>query len=359
MKKVLLIAQNEAKAEEGTKVLSELGIAHIKRVYPGAKRYPRTLDAVVVFFTDASEANLCEDVIKRYAEAPIKVFLGSSEHAFAKKYKAESFKLADPKAAVAHMHKTYADLEDVMRKVFQSLDKDGNGQIDVQELKQLSKELSGRAMDQAEIEECMIDLDVNKDNKITFDEFKRWWLSGKQGLSRWMRRFLAWKLKTIKFLDAISGGVKEALEESKSDPTATELQTSNVSVNINKFEHAGMMLSAKLMVFSNPLKEELLRLRAIHNFKQENHFFVELAFTVKDTTVSEAVTKIDSFLTPLPSETRALFNVIQDGGRVAIGFVSAIPLQGTEPLDPILNQFQEEMKVDQDIEVILRTAVTP
>jgi len=29
----------------------------------------------------------------------------------------------------------------------------------------------------------MKDLDIDKDNKISFDEFGKWWLSGRQGLS--------------------------------------------------------------------------------------------------------------------------------------------------------------------------------
>lgn len=65
-----------------------------------------------------------------------------------------------------------------MSKTFQSFDKDGSGYIDINELKEVSKEL-GRPMDAAELEECMQDLDQNKDNKITYDEFKRWWLSGR------------------------------------------------------------------------------------------------------------------------------------------------------------------------------------
>ena len=42
----------------------------------------------------------------------------------------------------------------------------------------MSKEL-GKELDQGELEECMQDLDMNKDNKITYDEFKKWWLSGR------------------------------------------------------------------------------------------------------------------------------------------------------------------------------------
>lgn len=65
-----------------------------------------------------------------------------------------------------------------MNKIFHSFDKDNSGFIDINELKQVSKEL-GREMDQSELEECMKDLDINKDNKISYDEFRKWWLSGR------------------------------------------------------------------------------------------------------------------------------------------------------------------------------------
>jgi Ca2+-binding EF-hand superfamily protein len=57
-----------------------------------------------------------------------------------------------------------------MIKVFKNMDADGSGFIDVNELKDISKEL-GRPLDPAELEECMKDLDYNKDNKISFEEF--------------------------------------------------------------------------------------------------------------------------------------------------------------------------------------------
>jgi Ca2+-binding EF-hand superfamily protein len=65
-----------------------------------------------------------------------------------------------------------------MNKVFKSFDKDNSGFIDINELKDVSVEL-GRPLDAAELEECMKDLDQNKDGKISYDEFANWWLSGR------------------------------------------------------------------------------------------------------------------------------------------------------------------------------------
>jgi Ca2+-binding EF-hand superfamily protein len=52
----------------------------------------------------------------------------------------------------------YAQLDEIIRKAFQAFDKDNSGFIDINELQEVSKEL-GRQMDQAELEECLQDLD--------------------------------------------------------------------------------------------------------------------------------------------------------------------------------------------------------
>jgi len=65
-----------------------------------------------------------------------------------------------------------------MLKCFTALDKDGNGFIDASELRTISKEL-GRELDSAEADECLKDIDINKDNKISFEELSKWWLSGR------------------------------------------------------------------------------------------------------------------------------------------------------------------------------------
>jgi Ca2+-binding EF-hand superfamily protein len=51
----------------------------------------------------------------------------------------------------------------VITKVFKSFDKDASGFIDIKELAEVAKEL-GRPLDAAELEECIQDLDTNKDN---------------------------------------------------------------------------------------------------------------------------------------------------------------------------------------------------
>lgn len=86
----------------------------------------------------------------------------------------------------------------------------------------MSKELSGKSMSNAEIEEIMHDFNRTKDNKITEKQFKQWWASGKQGLSPMMRNLIGAKLSTIQFFDSISENLKKSLDESVANAGAAQ-----------------------------------------------------------------------------------------------------------------------------------------
>jgi len=116
-------------------------------VFPGTKSFPRHFDGVCVFHFEPSEVNFLKDVLTRYQEAPIKIFLGKSPFDKPEQYKAKSFTHDNFMAAIQHLQSEYKSLEEVMLKVFQSFDADKSGFIDIHELKQVSKELSGKAMD--------------------------------------------------------------------------------------------------------------------------------------------------------------------------------------------------------------------
>jgi hypothetical protein len=90
MKKVLIIARNQASAEAGEKLFAAPGLT-VRKVFPGAKRVPRHFDAVVVYHNDANEVNFVKDELQRYHDAPIKAFIGKTAYGDAASYKAKAF----------------------------------------------------------------------------------------------------------------------------------------------------------------------------------------------------------------------------------------------------------------------------
>ena len=180
-------------------------------------------------------------------------------------------------------------------------------------------------MDQAELEECMKDLDINKNNQITYQDFRKWWLSGKQGLSKWMRRLLAFKLKTLKFMDTIGGTLKDVVAEADS----VEISTSALSINLNKVEKPGLSVFAKAMFLSPDLKEEYYRIKALHKFGIPEHdapIFGNLTLNIKDGDITAALAKCEEYISNPENKLGALKDLLSftaEGHRLCIGY--AIP----------------------------------
>jgi hypothetical protein len=211
LKKILIIAHTEAKANDAAALVAKVDPSlKVKTVYAGAKRVSRHFDAVVIYHDQVKEINFIKDEVQKYSEAPIKVFLGKATLAneAAAAHKTKAFTVGQLGDLLGFLKSSRGELELVMLKCFQVFDKDGNGYINASELKEVAREL-GRDLDAAEVDECLKDIDKDKDNKISFVEFSKWWLSGRQGLSPLMRNLLAFKLTSLKLLDTLSAPMKE------------------------------------------------------------------------------------------------------------------------------------------------------
>ena len=79
-----------------------------------------------------------------------------------------------------------------------------------------------------------------------------------------MRRLLAFKIKTNKFFGTIQGTLGEVISDSSAD--LIDIATNTLSVNLNKVEHAGTTVNVKVMILSKDVKQEFIRLKALHSF---------------------------------------------------------------------------------------------
>ncbi len=194
-------------------------------------------------------------------------------------YKSKAFAGDKAGEALTYLKTQRAELDTVIIKAFKAFDKDGSGFIDSTELKQISKEM-GRELDPAEVDECMKDLDIDKDNRISFEEFSKWWLSGRQGLSPWMRRLLASKLTALKVIDQISAPMMEILQDA-THSDAEDIATSSLTVSVNNVgDNAGLSLDAKVLFLSPELHKEHLRVRTLHSFPGDADFVVSIAIQI-------------------------------------------------------------------------------
>jgi len=183
-----------------------------------------------------------------------------------------------------------------MKKVFVSFDTDKSGFIDANELKEVSKEL-GKELDAAELEECLKDLDQNKDGKISYEEFAAWWTSGRQGLTGIMRNLLGYKLTALKFLDSISGTLKDTIAEAATQKV--DISTNSLSININKVEHAGFSIYLKGLLLTEEVKNDYNTIKGIHKFSEEpegEQGYINIVFDVVGGSPHEVIDKINKVL---------------------------------------------------------------
>ena len=256
------------------------------------------------------------------------------------------------------------EIEGVMLKCFSAFDKDGNGHIDFSELREVSKEL-GRELDPAELDECMKDLDINKDGHITYEEFSKWWLSGRQGLSPWMRRLLASKITALRLVDQLSAPMREVLTDATHNDLE-DISTNSLTINLNKVDpsNPGLALDVKLLFLSPELSKEHVRVRALHSFPSDADFVVNLAVAIKHGAIAEVqshfaeIKEFTQYMLPDPS----LVSLVIEGNNLCIGLNLSMFLRATAVLEKhqdIIQKVQEELKVDQNVEIGLRLAASP
>jgi hypothetical protein len=61
MKKVLIVAQSDAKSKAAEAMFA--GKALFRRVYPGADKFSRNFDAVIIYLQDTNEINFIKDLL--------------------------------------------------------------------------------------------------------------------------------------------------------------------------------------------------------------------------------------------------------------------------------------------------------
>jgi hypothetical protein len=95
-----------------------------------------------------------------------------------------------------------------IKKIFDAFDTDKSGFIDKIELKGVAAGL-GLNMGEIDCENMIRDLDLNKDGKISPDEFYLWWLGGRKGSTGTMSQLLAAKMGGKAFFNKLSTSLKQ------------------------------------------------------------------------------------------------------------------------------------------------------
>jgi hypothetical protein len=184
-----------------------------------------------------------------------------------------------------------------------------------------------------------------------------------------MRKLLSFKIQALKFADHITGTLKEIVNDAGS--INNDISTSQLTVNINKVEEAGLSLYAKLFLLSPELKDEYAKIRGLHTFgipAEDSPVVANITIHVKNGSVDEILKKVNDFLDDPENRlasVRSLFSAKAEGhDRICFGV--SLPFFGKGSRNPILDmgkeiitKVQDELKVDQSVEVNIRLATSP
>jgi len=83
-------------------------------------------------------------------------------------------------------YRIITDIRGDLEKTFKTFDKDGNGQIDKRELKDMFSKMQC-PIDDADLEALYLRLDENGDGILEFDEFSKWYTGSEQRIEKQMR----------------------------------------------------------------------------------------------------------------------------------------------------------------------------
>jgi len=157
-----------------------------------------------VVVEEGDDYDLFADTLTRFFSVPVVCFMGAVQ--LPAEFKdAKVFATGDYTAVSDLMKTRIEEVKGDINKVFSEFDDDKNGFIDRGELKMVAASL-GIDLDVGQVNAMVTDIDLNRDGKISPEEFQLWWLSGRNGCSGSMSQILAGKLGGSKTLEGMSEG---------------------------------------------------------------------------------------------------------------------------------------------------------
>eukprot|EP00828_Plagiopyla_frontata_P002111 TRINITY_DN10145_c0_g1_i1.p1 TRINITY_DN10145_c0_g1~~TRINITY_DN10145_c0_g1_i1.p1 ORF type:complete len:451 (-),score=71.39 TRINITY_DN10145_c0_g1_i1:80-1432(-) len=174
-----------------------------------------------------------------------------------------------------------------IKTVFKNFDKDNSGFIDINEIVLISKEL-GQEVKEEEVQRIFKDLDINKDGKISFDEFWDWWQFGR---SNKLEKLVFFKLKAMNLLNqAHSEFVRMGGSlESKYDKT---LDNHYIAFNMGESK-CGTDLEVKVNVNNEFVDKDFNFFKEILSLPED---FFGLLFKFKSLNAKEMASQMQTFM---------------------------------------------------------------
>jgi hypothetical protein len=144
----------------------------------------------------------------------------------------------------SYLKTTFDSEVENIKKIFESIDSDGNKYLSPFELTLVSQQL-GKPLNKDEIDNCVKIIDSDGNGQITFDEFALWWIGGREGAPEGLGGQLAsFMAKSQKFTNLAMRQLNQTLKTTK-DLDEKDLRDFQVSVKLGKYEDESSGISLK------------------------------------------------------------------------------------------------------------------
>lgn len=329
-------------------------------------------DAIIIFCKEESDLAGIEELVKHYANVPVKFII--YEGAIApqqereKEWNAIAFKMQSTEALVQKLIDAHNDLAKLVKNVFDHFDHDKSGYIDLKELKDVAKEL-GVDMPLAEAELLYNELDINKDGKISLPEFTEWWKSGRQGKTYKLSELVIRKIQKSHSLTLAAdllnqyGGLQDLKEE---EPKYIK---TSFGIHFNKVKTTGgLLIEYSFMSQGKALDAHLQQYKSCLTFPEDSSF-AAIAFGCKKdpkqatadikelvenaiTIMTSSIPQLGEFVTKVKREIGLSAN-----NKVVIGITpTADALAMVDMLTAQFTKTVPNKKVEQTVEIFIKFA---
>ena len=249
---------------------------------------PAIGDAVLIVAKTPEDLSPIKSLLEPYKRIPLKFVLydaGANQEDFKMDFKAVPITKGTPKEFVEKLIEANNELIKLIAGVFKKFDKNNDGFIELKELQSLSKEL-GSELKPGEAKNMIKIMDVNKDGKISLEEFIGWWKAGCRGNSQRILSMLKKVAENNTFLQqAIT-----SLESAKPAPETDKMINMKLGVYLSKIEKTGMLFDMTILSTGKELEEEFKTFSEGVGVSK-NDLFAGLSFGVKNPAAATNILK--------------------------------------------------------------------
>lgn len=244
-------------------------------IWAGQKGAAAIGDVVLVVAKTPEDLAALKPVLTPYKKIPLKFVLydgAANQPDFETEFKVLPLLKGSPMEFVERLISANNDLVKLIASVFKSFDKNNDNFIELEELQAMSKEL-GAELSPEEAKKAIKIMDINKDGKISLEEFISWWKTGFRGSSQRIFSLVKKVTKDNFFLQKAMAG----LQFIKPAPETDKVISTKFGIYVKKFEEAGLKFDATLLSNGKELDEEFKTFGAPFGFKK-NEIFAAIGF---------------------------------------------------------------------------------